>query len=82
MKRRYHNCHFCRGKVSERAVTIDYRWGEDLITVIRNVPAGVCEVCGEQDLKAPVVKAMEKTVRSRQKPKEVLHVPVRDLKVA
>ena len=82
MRRVYHKCHFCGGEVSERKVTVDYRWGDDLITVIEGVPAGVCEVCGEQYFKAAVVKAMEKTAQSKQKPKAVLHVPVRELKVA
>jgi YgiT-type zinc finger domain-containing protein len=82
VKRSYHYCHFCSGTVSEQKVTVDYRWGEELITVIKNVPAGVCEVCGEKYFKAAVVKAMEKTARSRRKPKEVLQVPVRELKVA
>ena len=82
MKRVYHQCHFCGGKVSEQKVTVDYRWGEELITVIKNVPAGVCEVCGEKYFKAEIVKAMEKTARSRRKPKEILQVPVRELKVA
>ena len=68
--------------MSEQKVTVDYRWGEELVTVIKNVPAGVCEVCGEKYFKADVVKAMEKTARSRSKPKEVLQVPVRELKVA
>jgi YgiT-type zinc finger domain-containing protein len=39
MKRTYHPCRFCGGKVSEQKVTVDYRWGEDPITVIKNVPA-------------------------------------------
>lgn len=82
MKRMYHKCHFCGGKVSEQKVTIDYRWGTDLVTVIKNVPAGVCEICGEQYLKADIVKAMEETARSKQKPREILQVPVRELKVA
>ena len=82
MKRSYHSCHFCGGTVSEQKVTVDYRWGEELITVIKNVPAGVCEMCGEKYFKAAVVKAMEKTAHSRRKPKEVLQVPVRELKVA
>ncbi len=81
VKRTYHQCHFCSGQVSEQKVTVDYRWGEELVTVIKNVPAGVCEVCGEKYFKADVVKAMEKTARSRSKPKEVLQVPVRELKV-
>ena len=82
MKRTYHKCHFCGGKVSEQKVTIDYRWGADLVTVIKNVPAGVCEICGEQYLKADIVKTMEETARSKQKPREILQVPVRELKVA
>lgn len=82
MKRVCHQCHFCGGQVSEQKVTVDYRWGEELMTVIKNVPAGVCEVCGEKYFKAAVVKAMEKTAQSRSKPKAVLQVPVRELKVA
>ena len=80
--RSYHNCHFCGGEVSEKNITVDYRWGDKLVTVIKNVPAGVCEVCGEQYFKASIVKAMERVARSRKKPKETLKVPVRELKVA
>jgi YgiT-type zinc finger domain-containing protein len=82
MKRMYNDCHFCAGKVSEQRVTVDYRWGEDLLTVIKDVPAGVCEVCGEKYFKAKIVKAMEKTAHSHNQPTEVLHIPVRELKVA
>ena len=82
MERSYHKCHFCGVKVSERKITVDYRWGEDLVTVIKKVPAGVCEVCGEQYFKAQIVKAMERVARSKQKPTQTLKVPVRELKVA
>ena len=82
MARRYPTCHFCAGKVVERKITVDYRWGDDLVAIIRNVPAGVCEVCGEQYFKAEFVKAMEKVARSKKKPRETLKIPVRDLKVA
>lgn len=82
MARVYHKCHFCGGEVSERKITVDYRWGENLVTVIKNVPAGVCEVCGEEYFKSQIVKAMERVARSRRKPKQMLKVPVRELKVA
>jgi YgiT-type zinc finger domain-containing protein len=82
MSRRYAKCHFCGGKVSERKVTVDYRWGEDLVAIIKNVPAGVCEVCGEEYFKAAIVKAMERVAHSKQKPKEMRTVPVRELRVA
>jgi len=82
MRRSYHKCRFCGGKVSQQTVTVDYRWGEELVTVIKNVPAGVCEVCGEQYFKAQVVKAMERVARSKKRPKETLKIPVRELRVA
>jgi YgiT-type zinc finger domain-containing protein len=81
MARVYHKCYFCGGQVSEKKVTVDYRWGEDLIAVFRNVPAGVCQVCGEQYYKADIVKEMEKLVTSKEKAKEFIHVPVRELQV-
>ena len=82
MARVYHACHFCGGAVSEKKITVDYRWGEKLVTVMKKVPAGVCEVCGEQYFKASVVKAMERLARSKKRPDEMLKVPVRELKVA
>ena len=82
VSRVYHRCHFCGGGVVEQRVTVDYRWGTDLLVVIRNVPAGVCQVCGEQYFKAEVVRAMEKVAHAQEEPEEVLHVPVRELKVA
>lgn len=82
MARRYPTCHFCAGKVVERKITVDYRWGDDLVAIIRNVPAGVCEVCGEQYFKAQVVKAMEREACSKTKPQEMQTIPVRKLKVA
>ncbi|MGZ8453905.1 MAG: type II toxin-antitoxin system MqsA family antitoxin [Candidatus Binatia bacterium] len=82
MRRIYHKCHFCGGAVTEKKITVDYRWGETMVTVIKNVPAGVCQNCGEQYFKATIVKAMERVVRSKRKPKEILKVPVRELRVA
>ncbi len=82
MVRVYHRCHFCGGEVVEQRVTVDYRWGEALLAVIRNVPAGVCKVCGEQYLKAEVVKEMEGVARTPEEAEEVLQIPVRELRVA
>ena len=82
MTRTYHRCHFCGGDVVEQRVTVDYRWGEALLVVIRNVPAGVCQVCGEQYFKSEVIKEMEKVAHSQEKADQVLQVPVKELKVA
>ncbi len=81
MARVYHRCHFCRGEVEERRITVDNRWGEQLVAVIENVPAGVCQVCGEQYFKAEVVKEMEKLACSNEKPRKTLEIPLRELTV-
>ncbi len=81
MTRIYHKCHFCGGEVLEKRVTIDYRWGDKLMTIIENVPTGVCRICGEQYLKAEVVKEMERIANSGETPKSMLQVPLRELMV-
>ena len=82
MGRIYHKCYFCGGEVLEKRITVDYRWGDELVAVIKNVPAGVCEVCGEQYFKAHIVKEMERLVHSKKKPKKMIRVPLRELTVA
>ena len=82
MSRVYHKCHFCGGEVLEKIITVDYRWGEDLIALIENVPAGVCQICGEQYFKAEIVKEMERLAHSRKKPNKTIEVPLRQLAVS
>ena len=79
MPRVYHQCHFCGGEVLEKKIKVDYRWGEDLIAIIENVPTGVCQICGEQYFKSEIVKEMERVVRSKESPKKVIEVPLREL---
>ena len=52
-------CYFCsRGILEEKRVTVDFRWGEKLV-IIENVPARVCNECGERYYAARVVRQME-----------------------
>ena len=60
-------CYFCKGRVVQKKVTVDFRWGQKL-KVIADVPAGVCHQCGETYFQAAVYKAMEKLAASRAKP--------------
>ncbi len=82
VSKRYNRCHFCGGTVAEQRVVVDYRWGEDLLAIIEDVPAGVCDTCGERYFKAAVVKAMERTAKSQARARRTIEVPVRHLKVA
>ena len=60
-------CYFCKGRVVQEKVTVDFRWGHKL-KVIEDVPARVCQQCGEKYFQAAVYKAMEKLATSRAKP--------------
>ena len=81
MSRDYQKCFFCGGKVVEEKITVDYRWGEEFLAVFKNVPAGVCQVCGEQYFKPEIVKEMEKAVQSKEEAKEIIQIPVRELQM-
>jgi YgiT-type zinc finger domain-containing protein len=50
--------------VIQQRVTLDYRWGETL-AVITNVPAGVCQQCGERYLSSDVYKELEKLAKTK-----------------
>jgi len=73
-------CVFCKeGKTYPRRVTVERhnRAGEPIV-VIRNFPAEVCELCGEEYYSA---KDLEKAERLLAKsPVKVARVPVYDLR--
>ena len=74
MKHRYGDCSFCGGEVKEKRVELDYRYKENLY-VFQNVPAGVCNQCGEKYLVSSVAKMIEKMIRSK-KSKKTITVPL------
>jgi YgiT-type zinc finger domain-containing protein len=51
-------CYFCKGKVLKQMVDVDFWWGGKL-TVFENVPAEVCQQCGEKYFSPEVYKEME-----------------------
>lgn len=68
-------CYFCgRGILEEKRVTVDFRWGDKLV-IIENVPAKVCNECGERYYSAKVVREMEQIAKEERKERE-LRVPV------
>jgi len=56
-------CPFCKGDMKEGKTSLPYEIGERLI-VVRNVPALVCEQCGEVFIEMKVAKKVEKIVNS------------------
>ena len=57
-------CYFCKGKVVEKKVKVDFRWGDELV-VIEDVPAEVCQQCGEKYFSPEVYKEMENLAKTK-----------------
>jgi len=68
-------CYFCKkGILEDKRVTVDFRWGSKLI-VIEEVPAKVCNECGEKYYSAEVSREMEK-IATEGKMEKVIKVPL------
>ena len=74
-------CYFCKGRVVEQKIKVDFRWGRRL-KIIEDVPASVCQQCGEQYFQSKVYKGMEQLAASRRKPAARLTVDVLRFKEA
>ena len=72
---------FARGRVVREKVKVDFLWGNKL-KVIENVPAGVCQQCGEKYFQSAVYKSIEKLAKSRAEPSARLTVDVVQFKRA
>lgn len=69
------SCYNCKARVIQHLPTIDYRWGDTLV-VIKDVPAGVCEQCGEKYLDSDVYKELERLARNRDHLMEKITVDI------
>ena len=66
-------CYFCKGKVVEKKIKVDFRWGDELV-VIEDVPAEVCQQCGEKYFSPEVYKEMENLAKTKENP--VKHIAI------
>jgi YgiT-type zinc finger domain-containing protein len=72
---KYGDCSFCGGEVKEGKVELDYRYQGKLF-VFQNVPAGVCQQCGEKYLTAKIAKEIEHRIQTRENWDQTISVPV------
>lgn len=71
-------CHFCGGKLSERMTTFLYE-DDGQVWIIRNVPAFVCEQCGEKEYTQETTHRVLTFLKHPSRPADILHVPTYDL---
>lgn len=75
-------CYFCKGRIEEKLVEFDGKWGQKRI-IIRDVPAEVCIQCGEQYFSPEVSRRLEELAKLDTVPGErFIEVPVRNYRVA
>ena len=68
-------CYFCKkGILEEKKVTVDFRWGDQLV-IIEEVPAKVCNECGERYYSSEVSRQMEK-IAIEGKNERIIQVPL------
>lgn len=72
---KYGDCSFCGGEVRSERVELDYRYKGKLY-VFQNVPAGVCQQCGEKYLTAKVAKEIENRIQTKEQWDNSISVPV------
>jgi YgiT-type zinc finger domain-containing protein len=72
---KYGDCSFCVGEVTEDKVELDYRYRGELF-IFQNVPAGVCQQCGEKYLPAKVAKEIERRIQTKEKWDKTILIPV------
>ncbi len=71
----YADCSFCGGPVQEELVTV-VRLHKGRIIVIEDVPAGVCQQCGERYYRGPVVEDIEQLMNEPCPSAREVTVPV------
>lgn len=68
-------CYFCKGKLAHERIRHVHRWGNRIV-IFDNVPAEVCQQCGEVYLSPEVLQLMDEMTLQDYQPKAVLSVPV------
>jgi YgiT-type zinc finger domain-containing protein len=70
-------CEYCHSELpfSEKHVTV-YRKRQGKVFVLENVPARVCQSCGERYFTAEVVQAMERLMNEPASQTRTITVPV------
>jgi len=72
------SCYFCGGELKEELTTFVYQEGER-IYLVKNVPAWVCQKCGEREYSQEVTHQVVNMLQQSPRSYEIAHVPMYDL---
>ena len=68
-------CYLCGGSTVFERVTAENWWGE-VLTLVEDVPAWVCEDCGEAYFEAETCRKLDRLRRSPPPRRRTVEVPV------
>ncbi|MDH7577537.1 MAG: type II toxin-antitoxin system MqsA family antitoxin [Bacillota bacterium] len=68
-------CYLCGGETVKKLVTAENWWGETL-ALVENVPAWVCEDCGEAYFDAETCKQLDRLRKTPSPPERTVQVSV------
>jgi YgiT-type zinc finger domain-containing protein len=74
-------CALCQGRMTEQLVTYS-QFINGQFVIVENVPALVCEQCGDRLYSPDVVERLQELIWSQAKPVRTVTVPVYDLERA
>ena len=73
-------CEFCEGQMKQQRILARFRYSGQTIYV-ENVPAWVCDKCGEEYFDAGVYKSLEEIARQRERIQRVISFPLAEFEM-
>ena len=68
-------CEYCRGDIFQKPPTVNH-WYEDKLVIIKNMPVGVCNQCGERYFEAEVLGQLDFLAQNSESAQEKISVLV------
>ena len=68
-------CEYCSGEIRQRKVTVDH-WYKDKLVIIKDVPVGVCQECGQRYYAATTLDRLDAMAQNSNTASKRISVPV------
>ncbi|MCS6775759.1 MAG: YgiT-type zinc finger protein [Chloroherpetonaceae bacterium] len=75
-------CPLCGGECAPQRITLTLRRAQFGFAVVRNVPADVCQRCGEAQFSLITTRQLMAALNSDRTPDEIALIPIYDLAVS
>ena len=68
-------CEYCSGEIRPKKVTVNHSYEGNLV-IIKNVPVGVCQECGQRYYAAVTLDQLDSLAQNSDTARERISVPV------